>query len=159
MYYYFGGFDKVTVQKVETDRSYILDLWGEEFNGNMQDTTWKNLFLEIRDRIVHGILNDPITIVYYRKPKDAGRKGNIEAFIGASLQPDSIPPRGLTEIKIVKKGVLRVTLNMHPVVMPSPSKVRRLITRYAAGNNLGLDTLMIEKYYHDNSIAVEVPVR
>ena len=158
LYWYFGGFEKIKVQEVKEGKFYKINLWGKEYHGNMNDTTWKKMFMEIRDDIIHGKLSDPITIVYFRKPELHEKKIRIDAFIGAGKLNGLPAPGDLEEKTITRQGALRVRLTMHPIVMPGPEKVRQEINAYATRNHITLDTLLIEKYFHDNSLDVEIPI-
>ncbi len=157
MYYHLGGFKKIQVRKIDNAGPYVMDIWGKEFTGDMQDTIWKNMFVGIRNEIIEGQLKGPIMIIYYKKPDNSTHKGKIEAFIGAEAG-DDIPPSGnLKERMINVNGVIRASLNMHPVLMPSPERVKKLISQFAKNNHLREDSIMIEKYFPDNTLQVEVP--
>ena len=158
-YYHLGGFKKIVVEKIEGQEPYEIRIWGKNFHGNIQDENWKKLFIEIRDHIVKEKLQGPITVIYDKAPGGKGDNEKIDAFIGLPVpEGDTIPP-GFTEKSFDFKGVLSVRLTMHTVVMPSPQKVKKIISRYAAMNNLHLDSLQIEKYYPDNTLTVEVPFK
>jgi len=156
-YNYLGGFKKIVVEKIENQDPYEIRIWGKNFHGNIQDENWKKLFIEIRDHIVKEKLKGPITVIYYKVPAGKGNNEKIDAFIGLRVPDNGTIPSGFTEKSVAFKGVLRVRLTMHTIVMPSPQKVKRIISRYAAMNNLQLDSLQIEKYYPDNTLTVEVP--
>jgi len=145
------------VQKIEPSMAYSVKISGKPFKGRIQDSAWKNLFYEIHDNILKNILREPITIIYYSKPEQ--HKGKVDAFIGAELQKKSGLSAEFTEKELTFRGVLRVELTMHPVIMPSPGKVKRLIGRFATDNNITLDSLLIEKYHSDNTLTVEIPYR
>ena len=159
VYYHLGGFRKIEVEKIENALPYEVKIWGKHFDGNVQDEKWKGLFVEIRDMIVDGKLKAPVTVIYLKETPAGDNDKKIEAFIGSQAVPGTQPPDGLQEDSLSFKGVLRVRLTMHPVVMPSPQKVMKVISRYAAMNNLKPESLHIEKYYPDNTLAVEVPFK
>ena len=154
LYKHLGGFKKIEVLEISGEGAYRLEISGRNYEGKMGSPAWKNLFIEMRDSIGHGKLEEPITIIYLR-PLDRGK--TIEAFIGAVRKPGQQLPAGFTEKSVTRKGVLRVNLSMHPVVMPSPELVRKRIRVYARIHRLVLDSLMIEKYHPDNSLTVEIP--
>jgi hypothetical protein len=157
LYYRFGGFNKILVQKIESSASYTIKISGKPFKGRIQDTAWKNLFYEMHDNILKSRLKEPITIIYFSKPEE--HRGKIDAFIGAEVLENSSLPKDFIEQELAFKGVLRVDLNMHPVILPSPARVKKLIMSYAKDKNISLDSLLIEKYHPDNSLTVEVPFR
>ncbi len=158
LYYNFGGFKTVKITRVENDQPWSLRIWGKQFQGTVQDPDWKKLFIQTRDFIVQGKFSGPVIVVYFKRPETTGNPGKVEAFIGARLSNDSLPPMDFRELKLEKKGVVRADLDMHPVVMPSADKVNRMIRHFADTCHLTLDSLMIEKYYRNNALAVEVPV-
>jgi hypothetical protein len=157
LYYHFGGFEEIVVKKIEPPAEYTIKITGKSFKGRIQGTLWKNLFYEMHDDIVKSILKEPITIIYFIMPEE--HKGKTDAFIGAEAEDPSAIPQEFTEQVLTCRGVLRVDLTMHPIIMPSPARVRKLIMNYAKDKNLLLDSLMIEKYHADNSLTVEIPFR
>jgi hypothetical protein len=152
-YYYLGGFN---VWKFETiDNPSPIRMIGEEYRGIYDSEELKELYFKYRDLDQHGDVSSLIIINYDLDYED--NTGMIHSFIG--LQNESTKSILKAEFKEISPSkLIRVELQAHNTVIPSPERVLEKAREYATKNNLVLGRYTIERYRSERLTIIEFPV-
>jgi len=151
IYYQLGGFKELKVNAFE---SVDYAMAGVDFKGNYNDPEIKKLYEMAKDQIATGKIKGILGLVDY---VEEGLSDNeVHYFIGIILldRITELPP----DYKVRKfnaRGVLGVTLDIHPIVRPPKSDIEGKIYAAAQEHGLEVEDYFLEKHYADDRVIVE----
>jgi hypothetical protein len=151
LYAYLGGLEKVVVQYVDTKGYHII---GREYQGDIESNEMKSIFLEFKGMAEKHQNGGNLVVLYYKDAQEGDE--NIKCFTGLLLdnKPDDIP-FGKEYRYFESNGVIRARFDGHRLVTPNPATIKEKATKYAEENNLGMQSLFIEKYFSNNAIEID----
>lgn len=154
--YTLGGFATVKTEKVEVN-DYII--YGIAFEGSYKSNELDDLVgsMQKRQQEFNGAA-DVIIVNYFNEDKE--KIGLVNNFVGLrfhSAEPDSIT--GLEKRVLKAKQALRSKVNVRPLVMPSPEKIKKKAFDLAEETGIQLQPLSIEQYKNTGVLQVEFPIK
>ena len=132
-----------------------LRMTGEEYRGIYDSDELKEIYFKYRDLGQTGDLSQ-IIIINYNLDYD-NKTGMIHSFIGVQNEKTkSIRKAEFREISPSK--IIRVELQAHNAVIPSPERVLEKAREYSIIHNLVLGNYVIERYRSEWLTIIEFPV-
>ncbi len=150
IYWYFGGFDTVVINRKNEALQYPLQ--GLKYEGRMGSPAFQQAFEAVRDRVKSGALLPPLVVVQYAA-KDAE---HANVFIGGIRE--GAPQDSLKSLSIQSAAYYQVNLGTSSFVKPRPDQVLEMIRKESAKNNETLADYSVELYFPDNRVVIQVPV-
>jgi hypothetical protein len=131
---------------------------GIPYKGKATDREFRELFEKVNSDYKTGKIKGTLAAIYYEIP-DAD-KGKVDAIIGA-LAPDSLAslPASYKYLYLAGTQAVRADINSHPAVAPAPDKLKKKLMEYAWKNKLTPQNFVIEKYFDERNLQVEIPVK
>lgn len=158
-YWYLGGFKEPEVSLVELDRGYTLV--GKEYVGTLEHPALQDLLTEVGGRWEAGEIPGVLTVAVLREP-ETSKKDTVEQFIGVLLPAETRLqqlPQGYELMELPASSAIRVELEAHASVWPTPDKLREKAEAFAREKGYTLQPgILFEKYYGSNRLEIEVPV-
>ncbi|MTI31667.1 hypothetical protein [Xanthovirga aplysinae] len=155
VYIQLGGFNEV---KISVKENINYTLIGKSFEGRYKSKEVKNIFFDTRRLLEEGELHGTLAIIYDQDPSE--NEGNMKSFTGIILEkPISKIPKGFEERKFKAFTVVQAQINAHPLVMPTPEKIKEKLKIYAQEQGLELQDISIEKLVGERELVVEIPVK
>ncbi|MEQ9402028.1 MAG: hypothetical protein RIM99_00470 [Cyclobacteriaceae bacterium] len=157
IYYSLGGFEKMQVFEFDgTGRTVI----GRHYIGRYTSDKVKDFYLETKALIDSGKLKGRVALVEYKN--DTIGQDSVHLFIGASF--DEIRsileiPSGYTYEEYKTSKIYRVFITQHPLVRPTPDKVRSLLEVKSIEDGKVLQPYSFDIYYPDGSWCTEAWVK
>lgn len=151
-----GGFKEVPLSR-EPISGYILA--GIPYKGKATDIAFKDLFQKVNADFGSGKVKGTLAAIYYDTSES--EKGRVDAFIGAIVADSaSVLPDSTYRYKyLAGKEVVRAVITSHPSVAPAPDKLKQRLMEYAWHNQLKPQQVVIEKFFDQRNIQVEIPVK
>lgn len=158
IYWQLGGFKEAQAEIVEVEGGYTLV--GKHYLGTLKHPALQNILDEVGERWERGELPGVLTVAVIKEP--VTDKDTVEQFIGV-LQPASVKlpqlPEGYEIMQVEAQKAIRVSLDAHASVWPTPDKLRRKAEDYARENGLNIQPhMLLEKYYGSQRLEVELPL-
>ena len=158
VYWLIGGFKDAAVELVEVEGPYRLV--GRPYMGTLEHPELKNILDEVGQRWESGELTGVLTVAVLKEPKT--NKDTVEQFIGVLLPADGkVPqlPEGYQVMQVEAKRAIRVSLDAHSSVWPSPDKLRDKAESYAKEKGFSIQKdVLFEKYHGPGRLEVELPL-
>lgn len=158
IYWQMGGFEQPEASVIEVEGGYTLV--GKEYIGTLKHPALNELLDEVGQRWESGELPGVLTVAVLKEPKTD--KDTVEQFIGVLLPagqtPKQLPP-GYEIMQMPARKAIRVTLEAHSSVWPSPDKLRDRAEAFAKEKGYTLQSgILFEKYHGPRKLEVEVPL-
>lgn len=151
VYYHLGGLKDLKVNAFE-GVNYAMA--GIEFKGKYNDPEIEKLYNDAKNQIAIGNIKGILGLMDY-VAEDLS-ENEVNYFIGIILL-DKITelPSGYSVRKIDSRGVLGITLDIHPLVRPTKSNIEGKI--YAAAQEYGLEieNYFLEKHFADDRVIIQ----
>ncbi|BDC98473.1 hypothetical protein [Persicobacter psychrovividus] len=151
IYWYFGGFDAVAVERKEQAMQYPLQ--GLKYEGRMGSPLFQQAFEAVRDQVKAGNLSAPLVVVQY-PAKDAE---HADVFIGGISTGKALD--SMEHLTIQANRYYEVNLGTSSFVKPRPDQVLELIQQESIKRQESLQPYSLELYFPDNHVVVQVPVK
>jgi hypothetical protein len=150
-----GGFQEIPFSQTPI-QGYILA--GIPYKGKANDQEFRELFEKVNADHQAGKIKGTLAAIYYETP-DAD-KGKVNAIIGA-LVPDSASslPASYKYLYLPGSQAVRADITSHPAVAPAPDKLKQKLMEYAWENKLKPQNYVIEKYFNERNLQVEIPIK
>jgi hypothetical protein len=154
-YTFLGGFQEIPFSRTSIE-GYIMA--GIPYKGKATDREFRELFDKVNADHKAGKIKGTLAAVYYQTP-DAD-KGKVDAIIG-TLVPDSLGslPASYKYLYLAGIQAVRAEITTHPAVAPAPDKLKEKLMEYAWKNKLIPQNFVIEKYFDERNLQVEIPVK
>jgi len=154
--YKFGGFNKVEPQLIEVSNYTI---YGASYEGSYKSDGLISLVDSMRSK--QAQLNGKANVVIVNYVNQAKEKfGIVTNFVG--IISSSNKPTGILDLdtRVIKaKKAVRVVVNISPIGMPAPEKLKSLANEIANNNSLELQEMSIEQYSEDGKLIVDFPIK
>lgn len=158
VYWQVGGFKEAEVTLVEVEGKYTLV--GKEYVGTLKHPALQNLLDEVGRRWESGELPGVLTVAVLKEPETD--KDTVQQFIGVLLPADTVLqtlPAGYELMEVPAVSAIRVKLDAHSSVWPSPDKLRDKAEAFAREKGYTIQPdLLFEKYYGPRRLEVELPL-
>jgi len=154
LYNNLGGFNEPVIM-YEHITEYVF--MGKNYEGKTSDPTIEDLFTEMKQLKLEDQYKGSLVMVWFEEAKT--KNDIVHVFIGLEKLPGENIPDHLETTTIQMNGLVRAKINAHASVMPSPSKVQKMIKAYAEKNNYTLQDILIDKYPEESVVYTEIPVR
>lgn len=146
-----GGFEKVEVFELKGENVVII---GQEFYGKQTSPDIESFFEDARKLISNNLVKGELCIVDYQS--DTIPDNFLHMYIGVLLSQEMAEvPNGFEVREIESDKRFAVFLSMHPIVRPSPSRIRNLFNEAASKKGVTLEPFTLEKHYPDNTMSIE----
>jgi len=151
IYYQLGGFRELKVNAFE-GVNYAMA--GVDFKGSYNDPQIENLYNHAKDQVATGKIKGILGLMDYIE--EGLSKNEVHYFIGIILldKVTELPP-DYTVRKIKARGVLGITLDIHPIVRPPKSDIEGKIYASAQEHGLEVEDYFLEKHFADDHVIVE----
>ena len=155
IYAFLGGLKEV---KLSVISDQVYHMVGNEFNGQIESDTLKNMFLGAKRLIEEKQVDGTLAILYFKDAEEG--RDSIACFTGILLagKPGSVP-EGMEYKTFNSKGAVKARFDGHRLVTPNPSQIKEKVDRFATQNNLKLQRVFVEKYFSDNAIEIDYLLR
>ncbi|AHM60738.1 hypothetical protein D770_12410 [Flammeovirgaceae bacterium 311] len=158
IYWQLGGFREAQAELVEVEGGYTLV--GKHYLGTLQHPSLQEILDEVGQRWERGELPGVLTVAVIQEP--VTDKDTVEQFIGVLLPAaESLKqlPQGYEIMQVEAQKAIRVSLDAHSSVWPTPDKLRQKAEDYARENNIKIQPrMLLEKYYGPGRLEVELPL-
>lgn len=151
-YYQLGGFSPVNLALVDCND---FELTGIEFKGTPQDEKLSKSFMEVEDAKI-GAPSAILHTIYYAEPE--GKRDTMHVFVGIQKSALTKPMPKMMEKKVACNRAVVAKISAHRFVMPSPLRIKRKITDFAAQNGLVLQEIFVDKLLDDSRVEVWAPL-
>lgn len=160
IYWLLGGFREAEVALVELEQGYTLV--GKQYVGTLEHPALQDLLDDVGRRWEAGELPGVLTVAVLKEPKTS-KKDTVEQFIGVIIPQNTAPgqlPKGYERLELPANSAIRVRLEAHPSVWPTPDKLREKAEAFAQEHGYEVQPgILLEKYYGNNRLEVELPIR
>ncbi len=154
--YKFGGFNKVEPQLIEVSNYTI---YGANYEGSYKSDGLISLVDSMRSK--QAQLDEKANVAIVNYVNQAKEKfGIVTNFVGIILRSDKLNEILNLEKRVIKaKKAVRVVVNISPIGMPAPEKLKSLANEIASNNSLELQGMSIEQYSEDGKLIVDFPIK
>ncbi len=151
IYYQLGGFRELTVNAFD---SVDYAMAGVDFKGKYNDPEIERLYGLAKDQVATGKVKGILGLVDY--VDDDLDENEVHYFIGIILldKITELPP-GFKVRRMASRGVLGITLDVHPLVRPSKSDIEGKIYAAAQEHGLQVENYFLEKHFADDQLVIE----
>jgi hypothetical protein len=146
-----GGFKEINVEKIELSP---LRLKGLYFKGTPIDPALEATFQEVH-HAANQTKESSLYTLYLIEP--AGKTDTMHVFVGLENLKNNLPEHW-EELNFPEGTYLSSFLEAHPLVMPSPQKVKEAINSYSENNKITKPKIFIEKIQNKNQVQVLAPI-
>jgi hypothetical protein len=158
IYWFLGGFKDPQVEVVEVKEGYTLV--GKHYLGTLKHPALQDILDEVGQRWESGELPGVLTVAVLKEP--VTDKDTVEQFIGvllpASEQLEALPD-GYEIMQVEAQRAIRVSLDAHASVWPTPDKLRQRAEEHAREKGLSIQPhILLEKYIGSDHLEVELPL-
>jgi hypothetical protein len=150
-YHQLGGFKSIVIEKKAFEE---LKLKGINFKGLPSDPALELAFKTVQDKANQDPFS-PFYVIYHQEP--AGKTDTLQVFVGLADDNKNTDPNW-ENLNFFQEAALFVELEIHPLVMPSPSKIKKELKKYAQSQQLLISEPFIEKIQGKNKITVIAPI-
>ena len=152
-----GGFMALKPSIIEVDNYTI---YGATFEGNYKSNDLTNLVGKMR--VLQADLHEPSDVCIINFFNDSKETlGQLTNFVGIrTIRPSQDSLLLALDIKeVIATKAIRIEINVMPLVMPSPEKVKNIAYDYARKHQVELQNFSIEQYSKNGMLVVEFPVK
>jgi hypothetical protein len=150
-----GGLKKPELRTVEVP-GYIVA--GVAFKGMASNEQLLKLFEQTRTYHQENKLPGTLAALYY--DNQAREKGEVDTFVGVTVKDSAAAlPQMYSYRYIPATKAVQATISTHYLVAPSPEKIRASLLNYAQEKSLSLQAVVIEQYFGDSRIIIDIPVK
>lgn len=158
IYWQLGGFKEAEATVVPVDGAYRLV--GKSYVGTLEHPSLSELLDEVGQKWESGELPGVLTVAVLKEP--VTDKDTVEQFIGVLLEPGvKLPqlPKGYELMEVEAKQAIRVRLEAHSSVWPTPDKLREKAEVLAREQGHVIQSnILLEKYHGPGLLEVELPL-
>ncbi|WP_224996595.1 hypothetical protein [Cesiribacter sp. SM1] len=158
IYWLLGGFKSPQVEVVAVEGGYTLV--GKHYLGTLKHPALQDILDEVGQRWESGQLPGVLTVAVLKEP--VTDKDTVEQFIGVLLPATEQLkelPEGYEIMEVEAQRAIRVSLDAHSSVWPTPDKLRQRAEEHARENGLAIQPhILLEKYYGPGHLEVELPL-
>lgn len=158
IYWQLGGFKEAQAEVVPVAGGYTLV--GKHYLGTLKHPALQEMLDEVGQRGESGELPGVLTVAVLKEP--VTDRDTVEQFIGVLLpSAATLPqlPQGYEIMQVEAQSAIRVSLDAHSSVWPTPDKLRSKAEDYARENGLAIQPqILLEKYHGPGRLEVELPL-
>ena len=150
IYYQLGGLKEFRVLPGQ-DVNYSIA--GVEFKGNHNDRKIEEIYNKAKNLVADGRIKGTLSLIDYQSGMD---DAEVQFFIGIILEErvSELPPE--FEVRVIKaNSVLRLVIDVHPLVRPTKPEIEAIIYAHAQSNGLVIEDYFLEKHLTDDRVIVE----
>ena len=151
LYKNMGGMDEV---KIEIAPAIKRNMVGKTFKTRYTDKKIEEHFLKCRSLIENKKISGDLIVITYLQDSIEGNY--VEQFVGIALAEDVAEiPVDFDMLEYQSKQRYLASLNMHPLVRPTPEQIEERIYERAQTEKNTLRPFIMETHHQDNSLTLE----